>query len=421
MNPFSRKTLVIFIASAAILFALSILLHAYDTSPVSTGGGQSGSRYGANSYSVSAVGHAGLYDMLRRLDIPVVRGTGNTLATVGTNGVLVAAEPDLAHFDDEDGVKLLRAQRVLLVLPKWRAIQDAGRPAWISEKWPASLQSARQTLALLDGRGDVLRTEWPAEWTVNSIGAAPTGDGVVQLVRSANLRSLVGTDEGMLLGEMRIRGRSVFVLADPDVMANSGIVKGDNAAFMVQVVETLRKSGHDANGPVVFDETLHGFAQAEGSLVQLAFRFPFVLVIALLAAGAGVLLLAASGRFGAPRPVKPPLDFGKAGLLDNSARLLDYSGHHAVVLKNFIRMTVLSAAGSLHAPSGKTEEELAAWLDRIGKARGVTLSCAEILHTTATIKTSNDRSIARLFQYAGDIYRWKGEILHGYEPRRRHR
>ena len=246
---FSRQALVLLLASATALFALSILLQAYDNGPVATG---DKTRPGA--YSVSAVGHAGFYEILRRLDRPVSRGAGNALALAGSRGTLIVAEPEQKYISSDEGVKLLSAQRLLLVLPKWRGIQDPDRPAWIEQAnlFPATI--ARQVLALASWDNAIIRQPWPAQWKTNTIGFTPTGTGTIQLIRlpasppligSPSLRPLVATDEGILLGERVEDGRRVLVLSDPDIVANHGIGKGDNAAFMVAVIDELRRWKND--------------------------------------------------------------------------------------------------------------------------------------------------------------------------------
>lgn len=410
-GSFSRSAVVLLVAAGIALFALSVLLHAYDNDPVATGG-----RARPGSYSTSAIGHAGFYDTLRRLGFTVSRSVGNTLATVGSHGTLVVAEPDLNRVSSADGRKLLSAPRLLLVLPKWSGAQDKGRPAWISEVAPAQLGYVRGTLQLVSGRSDVYRDTWPRIWNTNEIGINPTdpGTGVIQLIRSQELRPVVGTGEGMLVGELVNRNRTIWVLADPDVMSNHGIGKGDNIRFMLTLMDALRMTKNaDPGAPVVFDETVHGFQEAQGSPIRLLFRFPFVVVTILTVAAGTLLALAGMSRFGAPLPPEPNLDFGKKALIGNGARLLDYAGHHAVVLKRYVLMVVRSTARTLHAPQGMDAPSLAAWLDRVGRARGVTKPCSTILRGVAGINDKETRNLPRLFACARDIYRWKGEILNG--------
>ena len=406
--PFSRSALVLLIACATALFALSVLLSAYGEDPVSFG-----SKFKPGSYSTSAVGYAGFYDTLRRLGRPVTRSVGNTLASTGTRGTLIIAEPELGYTGNSDGIKLMSVPRLLIVLPKWQGIQDENRPAWVAGVKPVPLILAQQTLGLvLDSRSNVFRKEWPEEWRVNDVGFFPSGTGVVQLIRSEEMRPIVGDGEGMLVGEILKSDRKIWVLSDPDILSNHGIVKGDNALFMLTLVDALRFWKNDDPGaPVVFDETVHGFQKTRISPIKLLFRLPFGVVTILACCTAALLVLAGTSRFGVPRVPKPILDFGKANLIGNSARLLDYAGHHSFVLRRYVGMTIRSVAEVLHAPRNLDEPALAAWLDQIGKTRGVEKSCASIVQTVTYLDTGERRSLHRLFESAWDIHRWKREIL----------
>lgn len=417
---FSPLAVTLLLASAVALFSLSILLHAYDNDPTSTGG-----RPRPSSYSLSAIGHAGFYDVLRRLGYPVSRSTGNTLAMVGQRGTLIVAEPDLSRFSGVDAMTLMTAPRVLLVLPKWRGTQDPGRPAWISKADLADISRAEWTLDLVTMEGNVVRAPWPAEWTTNRLDhtpARPAGSDTVQLIRSREIWPIISADDGILLGAVEDEDNVIWVLSDPDILSNHGMGAGDNAALCADMVRGLHFPAKDSpGGPIVFDETLHGYLQAQGSPVKLLFRFPFVVVTVLAAMAAGLLALAATGRFGAPLPPAPALDFGKRKLMDNSARLLDYAGHHGVTLTRYIRLTVRSTALALHAPHGLDEGAVMAWLDRVGKARGVTASCADIVRAASDLNPGDTRNLARLMECARNIYRWKGEIIHASRARGQHR
>lgn len=420
-NPFSRSALVLLLTCATGLFALSVLLPAYSDAPA--GGSTNSAR--AGTYSNSAIGHAGVYDMLRRLGYPVSRGLDRPLSMVGASGTLVVIEPDVWRLDGEDGLRLLAAPSLLLVLPKWRGVEDKQHAGWLASVKAVPLNNARETLALVVGRGDVLRAPWPAVWTDNALGVAPTGSGVVQLMRSPLMKPVVGTADGMLVGELAASeagGKIVWVLADPDVLSNHGIGKGDNVAFTLALLRVLRGAYRESSGaPVVFDETVHGFRAAQKNLMSLLFRFPFVVVTALLCASAALLILAGTGRFGAPKPPRPVLDFGKARLIANGAHLLDYAGHHDEVLRRYVRMSIRSAAHSLHAPEGLSSAALAAWLDRVGEARGVHASCSDIMRQMDNLKPGDARSMPRLLACAGAIHRWKGEIVYGVSPVSRRR
>lgn len=401
--PFSRITVAVLLAVALGLFALSMILSAYDQTQAS-----SGARHRPGSFSSSAIGYAGLYEVLKQMDRPVARAMGRSLSLTGSSGTLILAEPDLGRLDQGD--QKLKAPRLLLVLPKWRGYASDDNPAWIGRADVLSVPTVQSTLALVDSGGEILRVQWPGLWSVNEIGLRPEGFGQVQLMRSARMRPIVALGRDLLVGEIKEGERRIWVVSDPDVLSNHGLLKGDNAAFAVALIDRLRALDNDnLRAPIVFDEAVHGFLESQDSFLKMMFRLPFVALTILICLAAALLAWSGSGRFGAPRSYRPPLDFGKRRLIDNSARLLDYAGHHAELLRRYIKMVVRSAAEALHAPAGLDLAAQADWLDRIGRSRGLERSCAAILQDSLAAG-QNARDLSRLFEGAWNIYKWKGEI-----------
>ncbi len=414
-SPFSRSALVVLVIGSVFLFALSFLLQTYDDKPESTGIGAQ-----TSSYNVSAIGYAGLYETLSELGLPVKRSLGNTLVSVGTKGMLVVAEPGLAGLSGEDSAKLLLAPRLLLVLPKWAGYRDQGKAKWVSRVEPKPLTEAQATLALVVPKPDVLRTPTPKAWTINQIGITPTLPENVQLIRGEGLKPVVGTEQGMLVGEWRDEGRVVWIVADPDLLSNHGFDEGENAAFALALFDKLRWQDHaGGDAPIIFDETVHGYRQASDSPIKMMFRFPFIIITLLVFATTILLLLAATRRFGVPRVPPREIDFGKRTLVGNSARLLDYAGYHGAVMQRYIRMTIRMVAQALHAPKDLNEPSLLAWLDQVGQKRGVERSCADIVYTSTSLDATNPQHLTQLFAAAREIYLWKGDILNGPEQRRK--
>jgi hypothetical protein len=416
-NPtFSRSAIVLLAASAAALFALTILLQA-------TGSGLPFDK--SAEFDKSAVGYAGFYDVLRRLGRPVVRPLQGMRASVDARGTFVL----WANDPYGERVNLPNAPRILFILPKWRGIRDEKKPQWLSGMKLLPLRDVRRVLALLPaGGGSVSRGKWPEGqiprhglpdpiWKINVTDFAPVGSGPLQLVRSEKMRPIVAGEEGMLIGEISDENRKIWVLSDPDVLSNHGILKGDNAAFAISVVDELRFWNNDDPGaPVAFGGFSGRFQRTAVSPIMLLFRFPFGIVTLLTGCSAVLLVLAGMRRFGVPQVPRPALDFGRATLIANGARLLDYAGHHAVVLRRYVKMTVHSVAQALHAPYGQAlpgceERGLAAWLDRVGEARGVQRSCRDIMDIAS--RCGGEGDLDRLFESAKEIRLWKRDILKG--------
>jgi hypothetical protein len=392
---FSPRVLIAWLSATVILFGAALFLLARSKGSDPTG---------PTTFSRSAIGYAGIADVLHRLGVPIVRSQSETVAQLGPGTLLVIAEP---RFDLQQITRqLLAAKSVLLILPKWVGQPSASRPGWIdrAERLPGMV--AQQALSLVDRKGTVLQKEWPAPFVTNAVGALPSLPSPVQLLRSDRLRAIVGTGQDMLVGELSEKGRRVWVLADPDVISNHAIAVPANAVFAVALIDALRAAG----GSVVFDETVHGFVSAApNNPLALLFQPPFGLATALGLITLLLLLWAAAGRFGAPQSPAPALHAGKRDLIDNTAKLLEFAHHQPVVVQRYVQVTMRDLGRRLRAPSTLSPEALVGWLDRFGRARG--LDTGAILRSADT--RASGRDLGTLVRLARDVHRFKGEISDG--------
>jgi len=373
---------------------------------------------GTNSYSVSAVGHRAFVSMLQELDVPVLVSRHDTSGKA-VESVLVIAEP-LA-----DGATLQRLQEmidvasiVLVVLPKWRPYPDPANPSWISTSVLLPRSTPLHVLNQIVGEAAIVRPRQQVSWAPSTFGATPTIDRL-QLVRTTNLTPLIATDRGILLGEYYVPLQArVWVLSDPDLLANHGLHRGDNAVLAAQVIDALRTAAAEIGGgeaAVVYDETLHGLAR-DPSILRELFRFP--LVLALLHAGAAVLVLlwSATGRYGSPVPAPAPLRAGKRELIDNVASLLRFGGHTRDTFNRYFDTTTRDVARRLHAPRDLEDDTRTKWLDRIGQSRGLKTSLSAVrdaIEQPAGPMPEEQKAL----RAARHLHRWKQEMLHG--PRER--
>jgi hypothetical protein len=399
---FSRRLLIAWIGAALLIFATALYFIG--------GGGQKagGDAVGPSTFSRSAIGYAGFAEILSRLGIPVVKSQYDALAKLTPGGILVIAEPPPPIlFSTEAKDMLAKARTALLILPKWQGEESKTHTGWLADASLVPEAVAASVLGLITSDAKVFRTDAIEAWSIDALGATPTIDGPVQLIRSKRLRPVVGTGDGMLVGEISEKGRRLFVLADPDALANHGIARSGNAVFAVTVIEALR-AGRNASGNVVFDETVHGYVARPASPAKLLFQFPFVIATAQAALTILLLLWATLGRFGAPEPAPSPLDPGKAGLIHNAAALIDYAGHRVVMVRRYVQAALREAALQLHAPRGLENAALIDWLRQVGQARGVSVDCGEI--AAESERHTDDAGLAAC---ARAIHQWKGEIIDG--------
>ncbi len=399
---FSRQLLIGWIAGAVVIFALSMFL-------LGTRGYTGRDSTGPSTFSRSAIGHAGIAELLQRLDIPVVKSSSDSLERVSSGGVLVIAEPNSGAQAEEAVRPLLRAPIILFVLPKWGGIPSEQHPGWLRLVGERPLTDAQNALNLVAPRATVVREDGSLIWTTNALNLAPNPHAPIQLVRGGGLQPVIASERGMLVGEFNERGRRIWVLSDPDVISNHGLARGGNAALTVALIKRLRTGG----GSVVFDETIHGYTTVGSSPIMLLFRFPFVIATLQGLIAIALLLWATMARFGAPQSLPPPLSAGRAGLLQNMAKLIEFTGHQQVMIRRYVQETVRDVARQLHAPRALAGQALIAWLQRVGLARGVSVDCGALMQQAGELREGSRRDQSSLVRLARDAHRWRGDMLHG--------
>jgi hypothetical protein len=397
---FSPRLLVGWIAAAIITFAVSLYLMGSRELGADT--------TGPSSFSRSAIGYAGLAAVLQQLGIDVVKSRDDSLGQLASGGVLVIAEPRASAKTERIVRTLLTADTILLVLPKWIGLPSKQKPGWIGAAEALPPSEVAWALHLVAPQADVLQVD-KATWLTNTFAVAPTIDAPIDLIKGTGLRPLIASADGMLLGELTDAHRKVWILSDPDVVSNHGLPRVGNAALAADMIEQL---GNGADR-VVFDETIHGFAGVPNNPLALLFRFPFIIATLLGAMTVALLLWASLGRFGAPQPVPPPLGAGRQTLLQNIAKLVEFTGHQEMMIRRYVLETVRDAGRQLHAPRGLSSAALVAWLQRVGAARGVDIDCAALIGEAERLGDGRRRGAASLVRLARDAYRWRGEIVDG--------
>src|SRR5437763_3415961 len=145
---------------------------------------------GASTFSRSAIGHAGIAEVLTRLGIPVIKSRYNSLEKLSPGSVLVIAEPRVARQSEEEMRTLLKASAILLALPKWTGEPSEQTQGWlrkVEERLPGEAQWA---LRLVAPRAEVVRETGEVKWTTNALGPVPSIASPVQLIRGTGLRPI---------------------------------------------------------------------------------------------------------------------------------------------------------------------------------------------------------------------------------------
>lgn len=389
---------------------------------------------GPTSYSFSAIGHRAWYEALGD-DGLVVRRSRFAPVRLARAGVLVAAQPLIGR----DTIRpLLNANRLLVVLPKWRGRPASDHPGHVAAVWPIPVPALSDLLEDLSGdrAADLVRHDAAVTWRESRLGGPPTLQQP-HLFRAEGFRPLLATTDGwMLIGERRRHGRVLVIVSDPDLINNAGIGLAGNAALGRALIADMLSDGDpaatggtgidnllagglpggDGTGPVIFDETIHGLERAP-TLAREALRMPFLIGTLLAAAALAMLFWAAAGRFGQPVPPPRLLAAGKAVLIGNMANLLLSAGHHGMILDRYRRDILREVAAACHLPPRLTDAERVQHLDTLAAARGIRAMPAPAIDDTDTAPVppgdSRRRAAPRTWRSALRLHRWKQEMLHG--------
>jgi hypothetical protein len=366
----------------------------------------------SDGYSVSAIGHHGIVEVLEELDVPVVvsrHGSG----VKAKDGLLVIAEPVVPPDDTEAAAKLhdlvTSAKTVLVVLPKWYGTPNSDNRRWLEDITFLDSAEVEATLRALDSSASVARgVPSPVSLDTYDLGTPNfhlAEDFEVAQTVVGDSRDVHRLGNNALVLEIYIEDTTVFVLTDPDVMNNAGLTRSGNARFAVSLIDQLREGG-----PVVFDETLHGFAE-EPSLWKALFRFPLAVVSLHVLLLMVVVVWAGLGRFGPARGAPPALAAGKEYLVRNTAALLRVAGHHSHALERYFTGAVDTVRAELHAPRDLATVDLPAWLERVRVARGGSIPFPELRDQVADAVRS--RSARAVLAAADRVHRWRLEMTHG--------
>ena len=336
-----------------------------------------------SSYSRSAVGHAALASLLREAGYDVQVNRSRQARGVADDDLLLVLEPDLDINTVADLQRLMEGKhRVLVALPKWR--QQTGLSPGLPRGWINGATLLEENAAGRVARGvavpaTVERPESAITWT-DLLGLGSPEIQRPQLIAYSVLRPLLASSlGGILVGEAPVEGRAAakaVVLADPDLVANHGLHRGDNARLVLGLIERLLPT---TNATIHFDESLHGFAIVP-SLPRLLLAPPF-LAATLLALGAiGVVVWRAAVGFGSYHPSSagtPVFGSGHETLLRNAGRLLASGDHAAYIADRYGVATLEEAARRLHVgrqgprSSDRKGTELHGILGSIASRRGI--------------------------------------------------
>ena len=355
---------------------------------------------GAHAASRSAVGFAGLVQLLRDGGTPVRAGRGSPQA--GAPGLRVLTP---AGWNRGPATMPPLPGTVLVVLPKWRTSALPDHPGWVRQE---GLLPDRAVLG-------VLPKDWPGVSLQRRAGTAPPAlQGMEFFGNPPPLRAVaelqvvaakgwvpVLQDKagGILLGQPYEDGP--YVLADPDLLNNLALADLAGAEAAVALITTLVEGQ-----PVAFDLSLDGFGRSR-DLLRMLLAPPLLGPTLCALAAAALVGLLSLRRFGPAQAPARAYDPGKRALADNSAALIALAGRDTRMVRPYAELTRSLAARAAAAPRQLGADGLDAYLDRAARLRGLPDSFTALL-----AEASQVRDRAGLVRVARRLHHWR-TTLHG--------
>lgn len=385
-TSFNRRGLGLLIAVGLLFGVAFVLLSAFGPDLDTGRDGE------AHALSTAGTGYAALVDLAKAGGLAARPGRDDT--SVRSAGLLVLT-PTINTAPDEI-TRLVRERKgapTLVILPKWLTRRLPYPQGWVESAGTVPPEGAAMLLLPLLPKLTLADDAMPGGarvWDGDAPGLVLTAPNNPRTITAAVDPVLSDAAGRVLLGWSA--RHNLYVLAEPDLLNNSGLAKLPAAKAAVQL---LAVHGGRRPGGVVLDVTLNGLGIGQ-SLLRTALEPPFLaLTLALVIAG---LLAAWHGlmRFGTPQPAPRAIPFGKLALVDNAAGLIRMAGREADMAPRYAAVTAEAAATRLRAPVGLDAAGQAAWL----AARGT--GFAHLAYDAAAASTPEDALTA-----AKALYRWQ--------------
>jgi hypothetical protein len=415
---------------------------------------------GPSGYSLSAIGFAGLYDLLNQTEPGSSRIDPYDRTPPADNLLLATSEDSLIFcrliYEDDSEHDQEPADKgvALLFLKKWRHEQHPDKFAWVANQtllptnWvedslsdalvklspdyeydsiqtdedftdpdvEAETSPADEGVPMLKPR--IVRTERPGdlEFSMTFSSPSPSIGEFAQLLSADpaenRVTPVVSAQDGLLVARIELERMIVYLVSDPDVADNMGLGSGQNAAFTINLIRHVIMR-ENLSGPITFLEfdILKRNRRSEFKLSNPLFTFPTFLIGILTLLSALLFWAALARRFGGVIASFPfDYRFGKSKLIDNSSRLMARPGLLPSVLKAYQKMTVQRVERAVHAPK-LSDQDLIRWLDRAAAARGVKRGLHSILTKARAARESG--AYDDMIKSAIELHKFSKELESG--------
>ncbi|WP_442678766.1 hypothetical protein ACSBM8_14805 [Sphingomonas sp. ASY06-1R] len=399
-DTFRTRTVALIVIIGILGFAGMLILAAFSPDL------RSGRNGGAHALSNAATGFNGI--------VRLAKATGRNPIVVrnvhqlGTRDLLITT-PDHGTQELSPVLKGRDNKPTLLVFPKWDVSLDRSHSGWVHVDAllpvndPGRMLAPNVVFRLVRKRTSGRDLLFPTNGFDRTI--RPAAPRVLQVITGQTPRRGEGlalipllTDRAGDIVLARYGSGPLYLLADPDLMSNAGIT---NLRQVEQTLAMLDWMNATNASSIAFDVTTNGFGRSSSPL-KLAFTPPFLAATLALVA---VLLLAgwhAVGRFGPIRPRTRATGFGKAVLVDNSAKLIRRAGRERQLGNRYVQVMRERAVAIFKIPARLKDAALDAHLDKMSAGRGQPFS-----ELARAASGAADR--VALIEAAQALYKWQKE------------
>ena len=395
-NPFSATLPAILIGFGTLVFIAIFALLAWSPDLVSK------NRAGEHPYSESALGYAGLVTLLEA-DGQTVRVSRLPSSLDYSDGPLILTIPyfGLGRATDFDLLEV--SEPALYVLPKWSGFRDRQKPSWQKDTELLPREFAETRIQLFDSDATVWRLRDPGEIETPFGSQAPNFEQEMQVIESNSLQPIIDLPGGNLL--VKVPGKEIYILSDPDLLNTFGIARRENARFALSLMDWLKDYPDQT---ITLDATLHGFERSE-NLLRAIFDVPFIGATLI-----GFTTLILVGWAGFIRLAPPQSDtqiptFGKKALADSSAGLVSMARREGLMAPAYSDLTKRQLAREIGLPVHTPSEAFAETTDRLAQQYGLEQSwqdrSAPLAQPAPGRNELRDRALA--------LWRWRQEFKNG--------
>lgn len=389
---FPKRRLIVTISIAVLGLLMAILTSVFSEDDKSAAPD-------ATLSSESAIGHKAFLTMLDELRLDAQADFNPIMAMIEQKGVIVFLEPNPSEIAPSDLKRRFKGEAAVVVLPKWLAVPNEETPRFIQAAVWMENKAVQDMARAVVADATIVRSGDTTGFTSNSFKIQPLLSRP-QLIRSAKLTPLIVQGTDILLGSVKQGKTTVYILSDPDLLNNHGLIKGNNATLAVRILDKARNKG-----AISFDGSVQKIIGAM-SLWRQLFLPPLLGLLLLAVASIGLLIWHSAQRLLPATKRDVGLANGKMGLVENSAALFDPLEHRRFLKQRYLESaiadiaTVMPSIARLQGNARMQALELLGTNRKASDSIGALQNLVDIEGVSAAVAGRR-------------IYAWKQEILRG--------